>query len=423
MQIDSIRVDGGVCLQGKVKIQGSKNACLPVMAATLLTKGESRITNCPKISDVFRMKQLLGSMGCVIRESSNGVTIDTSLMQRTKMPSEAVQGMRSSICMLGALLGRTGEVYMEYPGGCVIGARPIDMHLMALEKMGAVFRMEEDMIYGSVANGFHGADIEFSKVSVGATENALLAAVLAKGHTRISGAAKEPEVQALCRYLVNCGAQISGIGSERLEIEGVETLHGCEMRIPADRIVAGTYLFAVLAAGGSAWLEEAPCDQMEAVIQVARRMGAVCQTGEDGLYVQAPERLLPVGSLKTGVYPDFPTDLQSAVLVAALRAEGVSVIEETIFENRFHIVEPLRDMGANVKVLDERRVKIWGPSVLTGKAVEAWELRGGAAMVLAGLMADGVSTIKGYQYIMRGYENIAKDLTELGARVFSVREA
>lgn len=423
MQIDSIRVDGGVSLQGKVRIQGSKNACLPVMAATLLTNGESRICNCPKISDVFRMKQLLGSMGCIIREDNNGITIDTRNVQLKKMPSEAVQGMRSSICMLGALLGRVGEVCMEYPGGCVIGARPIDMHLMALEKMGAVFRMEENMIYGHTENGFHGADILFSKESVGATENVILAAVCAKGHTRITGAAKEPEVETLCRYLVKCGAQISGIGSGNLEIDGVEALNGCKMRIPADRIVAGTYLFAVLAAGGSAWLEEAPCEQMEAVIQVARKMGAVCQTGEDGLYVQAPERLLPVKSLKTGVYPDFPTDLQSVALVANLRAEGVSIIEETIFENRFHIVEPLQDMGADVEILDESRVRVTGPCVLSGKPVEAWELRGGAAMVLAGLMAEGVSTIKGCQYIMRGYENIAKDLTELGARVFSVRKA
>ncbi len=423
MQIDSIRVDGGVCLQGKVKIQGSKNACLPVMAATLLTKGETCLYNCPKISDVFQMKQLLVSMGCEIRENNRGMIIDTRQVQLKKMPSEAVQGMRSSVCMLGALLGRWGEVCMEYPGGCVIGARPIDMHLNALEKMGAVFQTGNDMICGKVENGFRGADIVFPKVSVGATENVILAAVMAKGRTRIFRAAKEPEVEALCRYLVNCGAQIKGIGSDNLEIHGVETLNGCEMRIPADRIVAGTYLFATLAAGGSVWLEEAPCEQMDAVIRVARNMGAICHVQEDGLYVQAPEKLLPFSYLKTGVYPEFPTDLQSAVLVAALRADGVSMIEETIFENRFHVVEPLRDMGAEVEVLDERRVRVTGPSKLCGKPVEAWELRGGAAMILAGLMADGVSTVKGYQYIMRGYENIAKDLTELGARVFSVRKA
>ncbi len=423
MQIDSIRVDGGVCLQGKVRIQGSKNACLPMMAATLLTKGETCFHNCPKISDVFQMKQLLGSMGCKIRENSRGMIIDTRQVRLEKMPSEAVQGMRSSVCMLSVLLGRCGEVCMEYPGGCVIGARPIDMHLQALEKMGAVFRIGNNMICGKVEDGFRGADIVFPKVSVGATENVIMAAVVAKGRTRIIRAAKEPEVEALCHYLVNCGAKIKGIGSDRLEIDGVENLHGCEMRIPADRIVAGTYLFATLATGGSVWLEEAPCEQMEAVIQVARDMGAVCQAGEDGLYVQAPEKLLPISHLKTGVYPEFPTDLQSAVLVAALRADGVSLIEETIFEDRFHVVEPLRDMGADVTVLDERRVKVVGPSKLYGKTVEAWELRGGAAMVLAGLMAAGVSTVKGYQYILRGYENIAKDLTELGARVFSVRKA
>ncbi len=420
MRMDSICVHGGVCLQGKVKIQGSKNASLPILAATLLTKGENVFYNCPKITDVFQMKQLLKSIGCKIGERCECVTINADRVWAGRMPAEAVQGMRSSVCMLGALLSRCGEVTMEYPGGCVIGARPIDLHLKALEKMGALFHVENGMIHGRVENDFHGADIYFPRVSVGATENVILAAVRAKGKTKVFRAAKEPEVVALCQYLVKCGADIKGIGSDCLIINGVEKLCGCSMKIPADRIVAGTYLFAVLAAGGNAWLKDAPCDEMQSVLQVAKQMGAICQESSQGLYVQAPEELQAISYLQTGEYPAFPTDLQSAVAVAALRAKGKSVIEETIFENRFHIVEPLKSMGADIRISDGNRMIIKGGKRLWGKVVEAKELRGGAAMVLAGLMACDKTYISGCNYIMRGYENIGKDLRELGARVVSV---
>lgn len=420
MQMNSIRVDGGVKLQGRVKIQGSKNAVLPMLAATLLTKGENVFYNCPKISDVFQMKQLLDSIGCKIREYNEGISVDASGVRIQQMPTDAVKAMRSSVCMLGALLGRCGEVCMDSPGGCVIGARPIDMHLEALEKMGAVFTLEKGRICGRADKGFHGADIYFPKVSVGATENVILAAVRAKGKTHITNGAKEPEVVALCEYLSKCGAIIDGIGSDKLEIEGVDELCGCRIQVPTDRIVAGTYLFAVLGTGGNVWLEDAPCEHMKAVVQVAEQMGAVCQIMKNGLYVQAPKHLKPIDYLKTGIYPAFPTDLQSAALVASVRAEGISQIEETIFENRFHIVEPLQAMGAKVNVLDARRVETTGPVKLRGRDVEARELRGGAAMVLAGLMASGVTTVRGCRFIDRGYENICKDLRELGARVVSV---
>ena len=390
------------------------------MAATLLTKGESVFYNCPRITDVFQMKQLLRSIGCKIRERHDCVCINADKVWAGRMPAEAVQGMRSSVCMLGALLSRCGEVTMEYPGGCVIGVRPIDLHLNALEKMGASFRLENGMIHGQVQGGFQGAKICFPKVSVGATENVVLAAVLAKGKTTIYQAAKEPEVEALCQYLVSCGAKIKGIGSDCLEIEGVKELYGSQMKIPADRIVAGTYLFAVLAAGGSAWLEDAPCEQMQVVLQVAEQMGAILQESPKGLYVQVPEILKPIEYLQTGEYPAFPTDLQSMVVVAALRAKGNSVIEETIFENRFHIVEPLKAMGADIHIVDSKRIVVRGGSRLYGKEVEAKELRGGAAMVLAGLMADKETRISGCGFIARGYENIGKDLRELGARVVSV---
>ena len=230
----------------------------------------------------------------------------------------------------------------------------------------------------------------------------------------------EDIIKDICEYLCKCGANIRGMGKEILEITGVEELQGATMKIPGDRIVAGTYLFAVLGIGENALLEKAPTSHMERVIKVAEDMGAICQVTKEGLYVQAPYRVKPIGYLRTGIYPEFPTDLQSVALVAALAAKGESIIEERIFENRFRIVEPLKTMGAKVEILSPDKVLVRGGYPLFGSVVEAQELRGGAALVNAGLMAEGVTIVKGYQYIRRGYENICKDLRELGARVTSV---
>lgn len=418
--MDSINVYGGVHLQGRVKIQGSKNAVLPILAATLLTKGENIIDNCPRISDVFYMQQLLRSMGCTINICLDRMTINTSNVCRHSLPAEAVKGMRSSLCMLGVLLGRNGEICMEYPGGCVIGARPIDLHLQALTAMGACFEEAGGMIRGTVNKRFHGAHICFPKVSVGATENVVLAAVLAEGETIIEGAAKEPEVVALCDYLSRCGAQITGAGTEKICVCGVQELHAVRYRVPNDRIVAGTYLLATLSAGGNVWLEDAPCEQMLAALNMARRMGAVCQTFEEGLYVQFCGELKQIEYLKTDIYPGFPTDLQSIALATLAKARGECLIEESIFENRFHVVEPLKKMGADIEILDAKHLLVKGPKVLRGCPVEAKELRGGAALLVAALAAEGTTTVTGCQYIMRGYENICRDLRELGARISSV---
>lgn len=418
--MDSISVCGGVRLQGKVRIQGSKNAALPILAAALLTQGKNYIYNCPRISDVNAMQCLMKCLGCVIKIRSDFLLIDSTNIVKDELPKEAVKEMRSSLCMLSVLLSRNGEVIMEYPGGCVIGARPIDMHLSALKCMGAVFREEGGLIYGKVPDGFHGADINFHKVSVGATENVILAAVTAQGITSIHGAAKEPEVVALCRYLCACGAQIYGVGTDNILIYGVKRLYGCSYSVPADRIVAGTYLFAAIATGGNVLLEDAPCDQMSAVLNVAEKMGAVCQSFEEGLFVQADGRLYNIAGLRTDVYPGFPTDLQSVALATMTCMPGECLIEENIFENRFHVVKPLQEMGADIEVIDANRIKVRGVERLKGKDIYAMELRGAAALVIAGLVAEGKTTIHGGCYIMRGYENICKDLRELGARVISV---
>lgn len=416
--MDSIRIQGRVALQGKVRIQGSKNASLPVLAATLLVGECSYIRNCPRIADVHSMVSLLKCLGCCVYWQENGIVVDSSQVRRGEMPKEAVAGMRSSLCLLGALIGRCSEVVMEHPGGCVIGERPIDLHLSALGQMGVEFTEKEGKLK-AVADKLHGAHIRLPFPSVGATENIILAGVMADGDTVLEGAAMEPEIMALCEYLLCCGALIEGAGGGRLVIRGGRRLYGTDYAVPADRIVAGTYLFACMGAGGSVLLEQAPEDEMSAVIQTARRMGGNVCVSPEGIYVQAPQRIKPV-RLVTAPYPGFPTDLQSVVLAAETLGCGCSHIEETIFENRFRVVEDLEKMGACIEKRDSYSVVVKGVEMLHGTRVAARELRGGAALVVAGLMADGETYVGGYPYICRGYENIGRDFRELGARVTSV---
>ena len=417
--MESICVWGGVALQGKVHIQGSKNAALPVLAATLLTGDSSYIRNCPRISDVHAMVSLLRELGCEVNWKEDGVLVNPAGICLGEMKSDAVRCMRSSLCLLGALLGRCGEVVMEHPGGCVIGSRPIDLHIAALEKMGVSFAVEGSRLK-AVVKRLHGAEIRLEKPSVGATENVILAGVMAEGDTILHGAAREPEICALCRYLENCGALIEGTGGETLVIHGGRTLYGTDYRVPSDRIVAGTYLFATMITAGSVLLEQAPVKHMEEVIRVAESMGAECQETREGLFVQGPGRPVCPERISTQVYPGFPTDLQSMLLVCCCVAEGESRIWETIFENRFRIVEPLQQMGANLWMEGTQTVCVKGVERLAGQTVEARELRGGAALVLAGLTAYGDTRITGTEFIDRGYENICRDLRELGARITSV---
>lgn len=417
--MDSIHVQGDVALRGKVRIQGSKNAALPVLAATLLTKETSCIYNCPRIADVHRMVSLLRSLGLEVCWEENGIRVNAANVCRGELPADAVRGMRSSICLLGALVGRCGGVRMEYPGGCMIGRRPIDLHIRALEQMGVRFREEGEMLSAS-ASDLHGADIRLPMPSVGATENIILAAVMAEGETTVTGAAREPEVEALCSYLRSCGADIDGIGTSVLTVRGGRELYGTDFRVPEDRIVAGTYLFGTVATGGCVFLEKAPCDQLNAVLRVAEKMGAQCDVTDEGIYVQALKRPRAVPIIRTAPYPGFPTDLQSMALAVMAKADGQCIIEEKIFENRFQVVEPLQRMGANIRMKNASAVRVKGVETLHGVRMEARELRGGAALLLAALSAQGESVVTGCSYIYRGYENICKDLRELGARVAGV---
>ena len=410
--MDAIQIYGGNCLTGETRIQGSKNAALPILAATLLIDGICEIENCPMISDVSHMLRLMESLGCVITRNRHTIKIDAGLLSMCDMPSDSVGVMRSSIMLLGTLLARTGSVSMQYPGGCVIGQRPIDLHLRSLRKMGVVIEEKED---GFVAEtkGLKGAYIRFPFVSVGATENVVLAAVLAKGETVIENAAMEPEIYALCDFLKEAGAEIEGAGTDRIIIHGVERLHEISYRVPADRIVAGTYLAACLCSGGEIFLREAPCEQMTAVIEAAAGMGAKINESAEGIQIACKNRRKMIPELKTDSYPGFPTDLQSAFLVAMTLAEGSGSIEETIFENRFRIVPELKKMGAGI-TCKGNMLFIEGQKKLKGAILTAKELRGGAALVLAGSAAEGMSIVKNRQYIERGYENICQDLAALG---------
>lgn len=412
--MDAIQIYGGNCLEGQIRIQGSKNAVLPILAATLLINGVCEIENVPMISDVYHMLRLMESLCCTIDRDGHTIRVDASAVSRCDMPSDSVCVMRSSIMLLGALLARTGSVSMQYPGGCVIGKRPIDLHLQGLRRMGVVIQEREDG-FDAETKELTGAIHRLPFVSVGATENLILASVLAKGDTVIQNAAQEPEITALCGFLQKAGADIEGAGTKTLRIRGVEKLHEVTYRVPADRIVAGTYLAACLCCGGEIFLKEAPCMQMKAVSAAASSMGAEIGESEEGLFAACRERRVMPPGLVTECYPGFPTDLQSAFLAAMTLADGEGVLEETIFENRFRIVPQLQQMGAKIQC-QNNRVCVSGVERLHGTNLVAEELRGGAALVLAGSAAEGRSVIKNCHFIERGYEDICQDMCSLGVK-------
>ncbi len=409
-----IQIQGLRSLKGEISIQGSKNGVLPIMAACLLHKGTITITNVPGIQDVFCMKGILEFLGCVCTLEGHVLTVDTCQISSCRIPDEEGRKMRSSIMLLGPLLGRTGEAVLCYPGGCSIGERPVDLHLKALQELGAEICVEDEHIhvYGDTLVG---TDLHLAFPSVGATENVIMAAVAAEGVTRIYGAAMEPEIRILCEFLNSMGAQIDGVGGSMLVIRGGRPLHDTVFSVPGDRIVAGTYLGAAMAAGGEVLLRKAPVSDMRTVLHIARRMGAQCECDGRDLRVLMGRRPLPV-CLETGPFPEFPTDLQSVMLAVASVADGVSSIRENIFEARFATAKELRKLGAHI-IIEDRTAVVSGCYPLSGSAVRACDLRGGAALAVAGLAAEGITCIAGYPFIRRGYEDICRDLAGAGADI------
>ncbi len=412
--MDAVRIYGGKCLEGQTTIQGSKNASLPILAATLLINGICEIENCPEISDVYHMLRLLKSLGCEVERKGTLVRVNTEKLSECDMPSDSVGVMRSSIMLLGALLARTGRVCMEYPGGCVIGSRPINLHLQSLRKMGVVVE-ENETGFCAETSRLRGTVLKLPFVSVGVTENAILAAVLAEGETVIKPAAREPEIQALCEFLQRAGAKIDGIGSNCLVIHGVNRLHAVRYRVPADRIVAGTYLSACMCTGGRIFLRDAPAHHMESVLNCAVEMGAAIEYETDGILINGRDHEATCHMLVTGCYPAFPTDMQSPFMVVMALSGQRGCIEETVFENRFRIVPELCKMGADITV--HGNTAYIGSSKLHGAIVQAEELRGGAALVVAALAAEGTSIVTNRHYIDRGYEDIVLSLRQLGASI------
>lgn len=415
-----IQVVGGRHLFGELDIQGSKNAVLPILAASILHKGITKIKHCPKITDVYSMIKLMESIGCIITWEQENLVINATEINYNVVDKKYVGTMRSSIILLGALLGRNHSVTISYPGGCAIGARPIDLHINAIRKMNVDIIQNEEFVFCSTAE-IKGANIKFDKISVGATENVLLTAALANGITIIENAAIEPEITELCRFLMKMGVNIMGVGTSTLRIEGAKTLRDVEYSLVSDRIVMATYMAAVAGVGGDVTLRGSCAYDNLAVVNVLRKMGCRIGIGKDYINICSYGRPKSVPVIETTPYPGFPTDMQSQMLSVLAMASGNSVVVENIFESRFQTVNELIKMGADIRVYDKVAV-ICPVDSLYGSEVRAYELRGGAGLVIAALMANGVSLIRGVEYIERGYEDICSDLKKLGADIGKVSE-
>lgn len=410
--MNQIRIEGFHRLNGEVKIQGSKNAALPMMAAAVLCKGKVVLHHCPDITDVHLMQKIINELGGSAFYKNHTMYLDCTKIEKSTIPEEEAKKMRSSIILMGSLLGRKKEVCVPWPGGCVIGKRPIDIHLSVLKQMGAEFIERDKRLIGKT-DGLRGTRIVFPKSSVGATQNAVLAAVSAKGTTVLENCACEPEIQWLCRFLNKSGARIRQTAGRTIQIEGVNSLHAVEYDVPPDRIVAGTYLCASAITRSSIYLDGAPKEEMEAILSLYQKMGGQYEWIGGKLSLCSREIKAPIPCQKTEVYPGFPTDLQSPVLAVLSTIEGKSGLIETIFEDRFRVAEELKKMGADIRI-DGAKAEIYGKR-LHGAEVEAQELRGGAALILAGLAAKGVTTVNHIEYVERGYEDICRDLSQLGA--------
>ena len=415
-----IEVVGGEQLKGELKIQGSKNAALPIIAATILNKGITILKNCPKILDVFHMIKVLEELGSKTTWEGNTLFVDTASVNISSVSEDSVRKMRSSILFLGALLGRFNEVTIAYPGGCSIGKRPIDFHLNAIKRMNVTqeFLGDDESIIHCYTDRIVGNDIFLEFPSVGATQNVILSAVLSDGVTRIFNAAREPEVWELCNYLVEAGARICGKGSAFIEIEGVKKLHDAEYTLPSDRIVAGTYMTAIAATNGDARLLDTPVRQIDTVIRVLRKTGCSIEETGDNLRISCKGRPLPIDVLRTQPYPGFPTDMQSQMMTVLSMADGNSTIIEEIFESRYQNVDELKKMGAVISMeATGNKAIVVGVKHLHGAVVNAHDLRGGAALIVAGLAATGTTFVRDATCIERGYEDICRDMSCLGAKI------
>ncbi len=417
-----LRIEGGHKLKGSIEISGAKNAALPLIALSILAKGEVSIFNVPNVKDIKTLLKLLSNLGASYLFEDSFVKIDTSSINHTKANYDIVRTMRASILTLGPLLARFGHCEVSLPGGCAIGQRPIDLHLKALERMGASIEIKQGYVVAKAKKGLKGGIIIFDKITVTGSENIIMAAALAKGKTKIINVAKEPEVVQLCEVLKESGIEIEGIGSDEIEIRGSEgeLLDIEPFKIIADRIEAGTYLCAGAITNSKITVKNMIPSHINAVILKFQEMGFDLDIGEDFVTIKENPKIEPV-KIATSEYPGFPTDMQAQFMALATQAEGVSVIEERLFENRFMHVSELQRMGAKI-TLKGNIATIEGGVKLTGADVMATDLRASSALVLAALSAVGVSNVHRIYHLDRGYENLEKKLTSLGAVVERLSE-
>jgi UDP-N-acetylglucosamine 1-carboxyvinyltransferase len=415
--MDRIRIRGGRPLAGEIAIGGAKNAALPLMAAGLLTEQRLILSNVPRLDDIATMSALLAQHGIAVEPvGTNGRTLALGgPITNTEAPYDIVRKMRASVLVLGPLLARTGEARVSMPGGCAIGTRPVDLHLKGLEQMGAAIRLDGGYIDATVHGRLHGATIVFPFVSVGATENLLMAAALADGRTQLANAAREPEIGDLARCLNAMGARIEGIGTDRLTIDGVQRLHGAEHAIVPDRIETGTYACAAAITGGEVLLADARLEHLGAVVRTLRDAGVEIIEEPRGLRVRRLNGLRGADAM-TEPYPGFPTDMQAQFMALMAVAEGAAMVTETIFENRFMHVPELNRMGARINVHGASAI-VRGVPALSGAPVMATDLRASVSLILAGLAARGETVVNRVYHLDRGYEAVERKLAACGADI------
>ena len=418
--MDRIRIRGGRPLEGSILIGGAKNAALPLMTAGMLTDERLVLTNVPKLADIGTMTALVSQHGVAVEPTEGATSTERSLsiggpITNTEAPYDIVRKMRASILVLGALLARVGEARVSLPGGCAIGTRPVDLHLKGLEQMGAVIALDGGYINAAAPKGLHGATIVMPFTSVGATENLLMAAALADGQTILANAAREPEITDLAHCLIAMGARITGIGTDRLVIEGVKSLGGATHRIVADRIETGTYACAAVITGGDVRLRGATLEHLGSVANVLVEAGAEISEENGALHVRRLDGLRGVDAM-TEPYPGFPTDMQAQFMAVMAVAEGASMVTETIFENRFMHVPELNRMGARINVHGSSAI-IRGVGALSGAPVMATDLRASSSLVLAGLAASGDTVVNRVYHLDRGYEALEEKLSACGANI------
>lgn len=420
--MEKLVINGGNRLEGVVRVGGAKNSILPVLAAVLLNKSSDEVVlhDVPRIRDVALMVEILQSLGARVSLSNHTMVVSSRNIYNYSIPEHLMREMRSTIFLMGALLARLGQVRISHPGGCAIGPRPIDLHLKGLAALGAQIREQHGYIYASSPR-LTGTDIHLDYPSVGATENILMAAVYAQGTTVINNAAKEPEIVDLQNFLNKMGARVRGAGTDQIRIEGVSRLHALECGVIPDRIVAGTLMMCAAATGGDVLLENVIPAHLEAVTAKLRETGAQIREDNDRLHIRSRGRLKAVDTIRTLPYPGFPTDLQAPMMALMTEANGTSVVIENVFDSRFKHVDELRRMNAQI-MIDGRTAVVKGVPKLTGAAVTAPDLRAGAALVVAGLTAEGITTLDGLHHLDRGYENLEGTLCQLGAEIERVSD-